>query len=62
MAKRKHCKTCNCFIGKRHTCKHCKTKKLEKYMRLVGRIRGWGNGGYWECSDKTNCTKNTNYA
>jgi len=61
---KKHCKTCRCckVVGKRHTCKHCGTKKMEKYMTLVGEICGWGRGGYWECTDKASCLENKNYA
>jgi len=59
----KHCKTCQCGIGKRHTCKKCGTKKLEKYLvQIGGEYKGWGHGGHWECLDQTNCTENKNYA
>lgn len=61
-SKRKHCKTCSCFIGKRHTCKKCGTKKLEKYMHIAGKGRGWNPKPYWECTDETKCTENKNYA
>jgi len=60
----KHCKTCKCGVKlKRHTCRKCKTKKLEKFLINVDGPRkpGWGKGGgHWECKDYP-CAANVNY-
>jgi hypothetical protein len=56
-----HCKTCRCFVRlKRHVCKICRTRKLEKFMRETG-TRGAFGKPQWACKNVVHCAGNPNY-
>ena len=61
MAKKRHCKTCRCFVRlKRHVCKRCGTRKLEKFMKETGTHGAFGKA-QWQCKSEATCTSNPNY-
>lgn len=59
--RKRHCRTCRCGVRvKRHVCRECGTRKLEKFMQSTGTRAAFGKA-QWRCIERATCQANRNY-